>query len=42
MLSPPEYAVRVQQAAARGLGRLLPWSPIVRAQSETDQHATHH
>jgi len=37
MLTPPEYAVRLQQAAAHGLGRLLPWSPIVRAQSETDR-----
>jgi cytochrome P450 len=37
MLTPPEYAMRVQQAAAHGLGRLLPWSAIVRAQSETDR-----
>ena len=37
LLTPVEYAVRVQQAAARGLGRLLPWAPIVRAQSETDR-----
>jgi hypothetical protein len=29
--------LRVQQAAAHGLGRLPPWSPIVRAQSETDR-----
>ena len=37
LLTPPEYAQRVQGLATRGLGRLLPWAPIVRAQRDTDR-----
>ena len=37
LLTPPEYAERVQGLAARGVGRLLPWAPIVRAQRDSDR-----
>ena len=37
LLSPPDYAERIQDLAANGLGRLLPWAPIVRAQRDTDR-----
>jgi cytochrome P450 len=37
LLTPPEYALRVQGMASRGLGRYLPWAPIVRAQHDTDR-----
>jgi cytochrome P450 len=37
LLVPPDYAERVQGAASRGLGRFLPWAPIVRAQRDTDR-----
>jgi cytochrome P450 len=37
LMTPPEHAPALQQLATRGLGRLLPWAPIVRAQIETDR-----
>jgi cytochrome P450 len=37
LMTPPERAPALQQLATRGLGKLLPWAPIVRAQIETDR-----
>jgi cytochrome P450 len=37
LMTPPERAPQLQQMATRGLGKLLPWAPIVRAQIETDR-----
>ncbi len=37
LLTPPEYAHRMQALASRGVGRLLPWAPIVRAQRDSDR-----
>ena len=37
LLTPPDYMQRVQHLASRGLGRFLPWAPIVRAQIDTDR-----
>ncbi len=37
LLTPPEYAQRVQALASRGVGRFLPWAPIVRAQRDADR-----
>lgn len=37
LLTPPEYAEKIQSLAAHGIGRLLPWAPIVRAQRDTDR-----
>ena len=37
LLTPPEHAARIQGLAARGLGRLLPWASLVRAQADTDR-----
>ena len=37
LMTPPERATQLQHLATRGLGRLLPWAPIVRAQIETDR-----
>ena len=37
LLVPPEHARQVQELAAGGLGRYLPWAPIVRAQRDTDR-----
>jgi cytochrome P450 len=37
LLVPPEHAKKVQALATNGLGRFLPWAPIVRAQRDTDR-----
>jgi cytochrome P450 len=37
LMTPPERATQLQGLATHGLGRLLPWAPIVRAQIETDR-----
>jgi len=37
LLTPPAQFARIQQVATRGLGRLLPWAPIVRAATDTDR-----
>jgi cytochrome P450 len=37
LLTPPDYHPVIQSLASRGLGRLLPWAPIVRAQRDTDR-----
>jgi len=37
LMTPPERAEQLQHMATRGLGKLLPWAPIVRAQIETDR-----
>lgn len=37
LLTPPEHAPRVMSLAARGLGRLLPWASLVRAQDHVDR-----
>jgi cytochrome P450 len=37
LMTPPVRAIQLQQMATRGLGKLLPWAPIVRAQLETDR-----
>lgn len=37
LMTPPERAPALQQMATRGLGKLLPWAPVVRAQIETDR-----
>lgn len=36
-LAPPQHAPRVMNLASRGLGRLLPWAPLVRAQEDVDR-----
>lgn len=37
LLTPPDYQQRIQQVTERGVGRFLPWAPIVRAQRDTDR-----
>lgn len=37
LLVPPDQAERLQRFARSGLGRLLPWAPLVSAQQETDR-----
>jgi len=37
LLTPPEHAERVQRLASHGLGRLLPWAKLMRAQDDTDR-----
>jgi cytochrome P450 len=41
LLTPPDYAEKIQDLAAHGLGRLLPWAKIVRAQRDTDRLVRH-
>ena len=37
LLTPPEHASKIQKLASSGLGRLLPWASIVKAQQDTDR-----
>jgi cytochrome P450 len=37
LMTPPDRAEQLQRVATRGLGRFLPWAPIVRARIETDR-----
>ena len=37
LLVPPDQAERIQRFARSGLGKLLPWAPLVSAQQETDR-----
>lgn len=37
LLTPPERIEDVRRLASRGIGRWLPWAPLVRAQAETDR-----
>lgn len=37
LLTPPERMEQMMGLSSRGLGKLLPWAPLVRAQAETDR-----
>ena len=37
LMTPPEHAEKLWRLAASGLGRLLPWAALTRAQIDTDQ-----
>ena len=37
LLTPPQHAERVRLLAGDGLGRLLPWAALTRAQADTDR-----
>ncbi len=37
LFTPPDRAQQIHELASRGLGRLLPWAPLMAAQRDTDQ-----